>query len=74
MKEFHTRKFDNIMFTEVLSPLQQELKFWHENLSHLHPKLMFILAEVGILPSIFLDLKDDLPLCVSCMFGTARRS
>ena len=34
---------------------------------------MFRLAKIGFLPSIFLDLKDDVPLCESCMFGTARR-
>ena len=35
---------------------------------------MFRLAKLGVLPSIPLDLKDDVPLCASCMFGTARRS
>ena len=36
----------NIMFPEVLSPLQQELKSWYENLSTLHPKYMFILSKL----------------------------
>ena len=35
---------------------------------------MFRLAKLGVLPSIFIDLKDDVPLCESCMFGTSRRS
>ena len=35
---------------------------------------MFILAKLGFLPSIFLDLKYDLPFCASCMFGTANSS
>ena len=34
---------------------------------------MFRLAKLGVPPSIYLDLKDDVPLCASCMFGTARR-
>ena len=46
--------FENIMFPEVLSPLQQEFKSWHDKLSHLHPKSMFRLAKLGVLPSIFL--------------------
>ena len=34
---------------------------------------MFRLAKLGFLQSIFLDLKEDVPLFVSCMFVTARR-
>ena len=30
-----------IMFPELLSTLKQELKSWHDKLSHLHPKYMF---------------------------------
>ena len=61
------------MFPEVLSPSQQDLKSWHDKLSHLHPKSIFILAKLGVLPKLFLDLKDFVLLCASCMFGTARR-
>ena len=32
------------------------------------------MAKLGVLPSIFLDLKDDVTLCVSFMFVTASRS
>ena len=35
---------------------------------------MFILEKVGFLPSIFIDLKDDVRLCTSCIFGIARKS
>ena len=31
---------------------------------------MFGLAKLGVLPSVSLDWKDDVPLCTSCMFGT----
>ena len=62
------------MFPEVLSPLQQELKSWHDKLSHLHHKSMFRLAKLGVLTSRFLDFNDDVPFCASCMFGSSRRS
>ena len=62
------------MFLEVLLHLQQEFNPCHEKLSHLHPKFMFSLVELGILSKYFLDLKDDVPLCVSCLFVLKRRS
>ena len=65
---------ENIIFPEVLSPLQQEFKSWHDKLSNLYPKSLFRLAKIGVFPSIFIDLKDDVPLCESCMFGTSRKN
>ena len=56
------------MFPEMLSHLQQEFKSYHAKLYHLHPKYMFRLEKLGVLPSILLELKDDVPLCESCMF------
>ena len=50
IKEFHTRKNDNIMFPEVPLPLQHGFIYWHDNMSHLHPKSMFRLAILGFLP------------------------
>ena len=35
-------KNENIMFPEVLSPLQQKFKSWHGKLSRLHPKSMSV--------------------------------
>ena len=61
------------MFPEVLSTLRQEFKSWHDKLSHLKPKSMFRIAKPRSLPSRLLDLKDDVHLCESCIFGTARR-
>ena len=61
------------MFTEVLSPLPQELKSSHDKLSHLHPKSMFRLGKIGVLTSRCLYMKDDVPLCEPCMFGIAKR-
>ena len=62
------------MFPEVLSPLQKELKSCHDKLSHLHPKPMFRLAKLGVISSRFLDLKDYVNPCASCIFGTASKS
>ena len=53
--------------------MQQEFKSWHDKISRLHSKSMFRLAKLGVLLSIFLDLKYDVPLCESLMFGTERR-
>ena len=64
----------NIIFLEVISSLHQELKSWHDKLPHLHPKYMFRLTKLGVFPSIFIDLKDDVTLFSSCMFGIERRS
>ena len=61
------------MFPEVLSPLQQEFKSWHGKLSHLQPKFMFILEKLGFLLSIFIDLKDDVPLFPPHVFLTEHR-
>ena len=65
-------KIENIMHIEVLSHLQQEFKSRNYRLSHLHTKYMFRLVKYGIHLSIFLYLKDDMPLCASCMFGTEK--
>ena len=67
-KNLTKEKNDSIMFPEVLTPLQQEFKSCNDKLSHLYPKSMFRLAKFGVLPSIFLKLKDDVPLCASLMF------
>ena len=53
------------MFTEVLSTLQQEFKYWHENLSHLYPKSMLRLATIGFLPPIYTELKYDVHIYTS---------
>ena len=42
-------QIENIIFLEVLLHLQQEFNPCHEKLSHLHPKFMFSLVELGVL-------------------------
>ena len=56
-----------------LSPLQQEFLSVHHKLFHLPYTTMLRLAKFGILPRRFLKLRNDLPPCVSCMFGQAHR-
>ena len=34
---------------------------------------MFRIEKLGVITSIFIDLKDDMTLCESCMFGTPSR-
>ena len=57
----------------TLSPVQQMLMNWHHRLYHLPFRFMFMLASKGFLPKCLLQCKDNVPLCVACQFGTARR-
>jgi hypothetical protein len=57
-----------------LSPLQQEFLSMHHKLFHLPYPVMLRMAKLGILPKRFLKLRNDLPPCVSCMFGQAHRN
>ena len=56
-----------------LSPLQQEFLSMYHKLFHLPSTHMLRLAKFGILPKHFLKFKNDLPLCVSCVFGQAHK-
>ena len=62
-----------IAFLVHLLPLQQEFMSIHHKRFHLPYTHMLRLAKFGILPKCFLKLKNDLPPCVSCMFGQAHR-
>jgi len=54
-----------------LSPLQQEFLRVHYKLYHLPFTVMLRLSKFGILPQRFLKLRNNMPPCVSCMFGKA---
>ena len=60
------------MFLEVLSFLQSEFKSWHEKLSRLNNKSMFILTKLGVLLKRFIYLKDDVPIYALLMSVTLR--
>ena len=51
------------MFPEVLSPSQQDLKSWHDKLSHLHTKSIFRIEKLLFPPNQFKDLKVDVTIC-----------
>lgn len=57
----------------TLSPLQQELMSWHHRLYHLPFRIIFRLADIGILPKRFLECRNKQPLCIACQFGQAHR-
>ena len=54
-----------------LSPLQQEFFSVNYKLNHITFTIMPWLAKMSILPCRFLKLSNDLPPCVSCLFGKA---
>ena len=45
-KNLTQEQIHNIIFPEILSPLQQELKFCHDKLAHLHPNSIFRLEKL----------------------------
>ena len=73
IKNLTQEQIDNIMFPEVLLPLQHELKSWNDKVYHFHPRFMLRLAKLGVIPLNFLYLNYDVPLFASCIFGTERR-
>ena len=56
-----------------LSPLQHDFLSVHYKLNHLPFTIMLRLSNMIILPCRFLKLINDLPSCVSCLFGKAHR-
>ncbi len=56
-----------------LLPLQEEWIALHERLWHLPFSIMFCLVKAGFLPKKFTKLGNQLPPCVSCLFGQAHR-
>lgn len=56
-----------------LSPLQQDVLSMHHKLFHLPYLTMLRLGKFGVLLCRFLKLRNDLPPCVSCVFGKAHR-
>ena len=63
----------NLTSPTHLSPLQQEFLSVHYKMNHLPFTNMLRLSNFGILPRRFLKLRNDMPPCVSCMFGKAHR-
>ena len=56
---------------QTLDSNQQEFMELHYKLSHLPLPAMIVLAEKGRIKKKFAKLKHQLPVCMSCIFGTA---
>ena len=62
------------MNPQPLSPAEQEFIDLHHRLLHLPYLVMFRLAKAGILPKHLLRVKNRLPPCASCLFGTQHKT
>jgi len=58
---------------QILDDDQREFMGLHYKMNHLPLPAMITLAEKGKLNRKFAKLKHKLPVCMSCMFGTAHR-
>ena len=67
------KEIEKIVSPIHLSPLQQEFLSLHCKLFHLPFTIMLRMASIGILPRRFLKLRNDLPPCMSCLFGQSHR-
>ena len=72
-KRLSDEEIEAIASPKQLSPLQQEFLSLHHRLFHLPMHIMLRMSRIGILPKRFMKLKNDLPPCVSCLFGQAHR-
>ena len=72
-KGLSEEEIQKIKSSHTLSPLQQEFLSLHHRLLHLPFTTMLRLSKLGVLPRRFLKLKNNLPLCTSCLFGKAHR-
>ena len=70
-KTLSEEDIENITSPKHLSPLQQEFLSVYYKLNHLPFTIMLQLSNMSILPLRFLKLRNDLPPCVSCLFGKA---
>ena len=62
-----------IAYSHILSPSQQELLSWHHPLYHLPFAQLFQLVRWKILPRSILGCEAKPPLCIACQFGQAHR-
>ena len=66
-------QLQQISHLQVLNDDQQELMKQYYRINYLPLPAMITLAEKGKLNRKFAKLKHKLPVCMSCMFGTAHR-
>ena len=70
-KTLSEKDIEKITSPKHFSPLQQEFLFVHYKLNHLSFTIMLRLSNMIILPRRFFKLRNNLPPCVSCLFGQA---
>jgi hypothetical protein len=73
LHKFTREQLQQISHPQVLDDDQQELMKQHYRMNHLPFSAMITLAKKGKLNRKFAKLKHKLPVCMSCMFGTAHR-
>jgi hypothetical protein len=66
-------QFQHISHPQISDDDQQEFMGLHNKMNHLPLLAMIALAEKGKLNRKFVKQKHRLPVCMSCIFGTAHR-
>ena len=64
-KNLTQEQIENIMFFRSYITFTTGIKYFNDKFYHLHPKSMFRIEKLGVLPSSFIDLKDDVTFCAS---------
>ena len=70
-KTLSEEDIEKIMSPKHLSPLQQEFLSVYYKLNYLQFMIMLRLSNMSFFPRRFLKSRNDLPPCVSCLFGQA---
>jgi hypothetical protein len=73
LQKLTREQLKHISHPQILDDDQQEFMGLHHKMNHLPLPAMITLAEKGKLNRKFAKLKHRLPVCMSCMFGTAHR-
>jgi hypothetical protein len=73
LQKLTQEQIKHISHPQILDDDQQEFMGLHYKMNHLPLPAMITLAEKGKLNRKFAKIKHRLPVCMSCMFGTAHR-
>ena len=71
LQKLTREQIKHISHPQILDDDQQEFMGLHYKMNHLPLPAMITLAEKGKLNRKFAKIKHRLPVCMSCMFGTA---
>jgi hypothetical protein len=73
LQKLTQEQLKNVSQPQVFDDDQREFMGLHYKMNHLPLPAMIMLAKKGKLNRKFAKLKHRLPVCMSCMFGTAHR-